>query len=169
MKARLYQSTTRPITFCLVSSTDHITAVTGATPTVVISKDGGAFASPSGAVTEIGNGWYKIAGNATDRNTLGELLVHATATGADPWDEKYVIVAFDPFDSLALGLSRLDLAVSNVAPAVATYVWNEDVSTYGSSTAGEYLTAAFDNSIDILAEVTAPGDGLTLGQFLALK
>ena len=38
-------------------------------------------------MSEIGNGWYALAGNATDRNTAGDLLVHATATGADPADD----------------------------------------------------------------------------------
>lgn len=120
MKARKQSSTSYPINFLLVSSTDHIAAVTGATPTVTISKNGGAFAAPSGAVTEIGNGWYQIAGNATDRNTLGEFIVHATAASADPVDDRYVIVAFDPFDS-NMGAPNLDAAVSSRLPT-ASYI-----------------------------------------------
>lgn len=99
----------------MVSSTDHVTPVTGLSPTVVISKNGGSFASPSGAVTEIGNGWYAIAGNATDRNTLGELLIHATGTGADPVDDRYMITAYNPFDSVRLGLTALPDAAANAA------------------------------------------------------
>ena len=68
----------------MVDSTDHISGKTGLTTTVTISKNGAAFGAPAGAVTEIGSGWYKIAANATDSNTIGSLLVHATATGADP-------------------------------------------------------------------------------------
>lgn len=112
MKQRKQSSTTNPITFLLVSSSDHVTAVTGITPTVTISKNGGSFASPSGAVSEIGNGWYAIAGNATDRNTTGDLLIHATGTGADPCDDRYSIVPWDPFDAAALGLTNLDAAIS---------------------------------------------------------
>jgi hypothetical protein len=99
----------------MVSSTDHVTPVTGLSPTVVISKNGGAFASPSGAVSEIGNGWYAIAGNASDRDTLGELLIHATGTGADPVDDRYMIVAYDPFDSVRLGLTALPNAAADAA------------------------------------------------------
>lgn len=112
MKERKQSSTTHPMPFLLVSSTDHIAPVTGATPTVTISKDGGSFASPSGAVTEIGNGWYKLAGHATDRATLGTFLLHATATGADPADDRYDIVPWDPYDA-NLALTNLDAAVSS--------------------------------------------------------
>lgn len=99
MKLRKQSSTDYPICFLMVDSTDHVTAETGLSPTVTISKNGGSFASPSGTVSEVGSGWYKLAGNATDRNTLGELLIHATATGADPVDDRYEIVAWDPFSA----------------------------------------------------------------------
>lgn len=106
MRERRQSSTTYPLTFLLVSSTDHVTAVTGVSPTVTLSKNGAAFAAAAGAVTEIGSGWYSLAGNATDRNTLGELLLHATATGADPHDAVYAIVPWDPFDA-SLGITAL--------------------------------------------------------------
>ena len=85
----------------MVDSTDHVSPKTGLTPTVTLSKDGGAFAAAAGAVTEISNGRYALAGNAADRNTLGTLSLHATATGADPVDMDFMIVAFDPFSALA--------------------------------------------------------------------
>lgn len=88
--------TAHPLLFLMIDSSDHISGKTGLSPTVTISKNGGSFASPSGAVTEVANGWYKVAGNATDENTLGPLKLHATATGADPCDESYRVVADDP-------------------------------------------------------------------------
>jgi len=106
-------STAQPLLFQLIDSADHIAGKTGATPTVTLSKNGGAFASPAGAVTEISAGWYKVAGNATDTGTLGPLVLHATASGADPVDVVFNVVAFDPQDAAALGLSRLDAAVSS--------------------------------------------------------
>jgi hypothetical protein len=115
MKERKQSSTSYPMCFLMVSSTDHISPVTGITPTVTISKNGESFASPSGAVTEIGSGWYALAGNATDRATLGELLIHATGTGADPVDDRYMIVAYDPFDSVRLGLTSLPNAAADAA------------------------------------------------------
>jgi hypothetical protein len=89
-------STAYPLVFLMIDSSDHISPKTGLSPTVTISKAGGSFASPSGAVSEIGNGWYKVAGNATDTATLGPLLLHATASGADPVDAMYEVVAIDP-------------------------------------------------------------------------
>lgn len=100
-------STAYPLVFLMVDSTDHVSAKTGLSPTVTISKAGGSFASPSGAVTEIGSGWYKVAGNATDSGTLGPLALHATATGADPTDSLYEVVAHDVQDAVHLGLSCL--------------------------------------------------------------
>ena len=98
----LQSSTQAALVFLMVDSTDHITGKTGLTPTVTISKNGGTFASPSGAVTEISGGWYKVAGNATDTNTLGPLALHATATGADPTDVVVGhVVAYDPQSALA--------------------------------------------------------------------
>lgn len=91
-------STAYPLVFFMVDSTDHVTGKTGLTPTVTLSKAGGSFASPSGTVSEIGSGWYQVAGNATDTGTLGALVLHATGTGADPVDQVYEVVAVDPQD-----------------------------------------------------------------------
>lgn len=118
-RARKQNSTGRPITFLLVSSTDHVTPQTGKSPTVTLSKDGGAFGAAAGAVSEVGNGIYALAGNATDRNTLGELVLRATATGCDDVLMPVVIVAADPFDG-NLGLTNLDATVgSRAAPGAA--------------------------------------------------
>lgn len=123
------------MTFLLVSSTDHIAAVTGVAPTVTISKNGAAFGAPAGAVSEIGNGWYALSGNATDRNTLGGLLIHATATGADPVDDRYTVVPWDPFDGAALGLTRIDAAVtSRLATAGYTAPDNASVTAIKGKT-----------------------------------
>ena len=96
MRLLKQSSTAQPLVFLLVQSADHLTGLAGATPTVTLSKAGGAFAAAAGAVTEIGNGLYRVAANATDTNTLGPLYLHATATGADPTDQEYAVVAFDP-------------------------------------------------------------------------
>lgn len=111
-KLRKQSDTTYPLFFFMVDSSDHITGKTGLTPTVTISKNGASFAGVNGAVSEVGLGLYKIAGNATDSNTVGELWIHATGTGADPTDTAYTIVAYDPFDSVRLGLTALPNVVA---------------------------------------------------------
>lgn len=85
------------IVFFMTLSSDHISPATGKSPAVTLSKNGGAFASATGAVTEIANGWYKLAADATDSNTLGALALHATAASCDATDMLVgTIVAFDP-------------------------------------------------------------------------
>lgn len=112
----LQSSTEAVLLFFMVQSSDHITALTGASPTVTISKNGAAFGSPSGTVSEIANGWYKVAGNATDTNTLGPLALHATATSGDPCDLIVaMIVGVDP--------------QATVVPANVTQISGSAVST----------------------------------------
>lgn len=121
MPYQVKQSTTAyPLVFLMIDSTDHISAKTGLSPTVTLSKAGGSFASPSGAVSEIANGWYKVAGNATDTGTLGPLILHASATGADATDMIFEVVAFDPQDTVRLGLTALPNVASGSAGAIPT-------------------------------------------------
>lgn len=100
------------LVFLMIDSTDHISPKTGLTPTVTLSKNGGSFGAAAGAVTEIANGWYKVAANATDANTLGPLVLHATGSGADPVDIMFNVVAFDPGDSVRAGLTAMPNAAA---------------------------------------------------------
>lgn len=57
-------------------------ALTGATVSTFISKDGGAFAATATATaTEVSSGWYKVALTQTEMNA-DEIAFRATATGA---------------------------------------------------------------------------------------
>lgn len=114
-------SATRHIMFLMVDSTDHVTGKTGLTPTVTISKNAAAFASPAGAVTEVSSGWYKLAANATDSNTLGLLALHATGTGADPVDFIAAdVVAYDPDNAVRMGMTALPNAAAEAAGGLYT-------------------------------------------------
>lgn len=84
--AILRQSTAYTRTFLMVLTSDHITGATGKSPTVQLSKAGGAFGAAAGTVTEIGLGWYKVALTTADTNTLGELAYDCSATGCDNTD-----------------------------------------------------------------------------------
>jgi len=116
-KLVLQSTSSDPLFFFLTQSSDHITGLTGATATTTISKNGAAFGAPAGAVTEIANGWYQVAGNATDTNTLGDILLHATATSADPCDMIVAqVVAFNPRNA-NLGLTNVSSNVVQVLGA----------------------------------------------------
>ena len=90
--AILQNNTVEPLRFLLIQSADHITGATGLVPTVTLAKNTGAFGPPAGVVTEVSVGWYQVAPNAVDANTLGPLLLHATAVGADPCDDPFRVV-----------------------------------------------------------------------------
>lgn len=136
----------------MVDSTDHIAPKTGLTPVVTISKNGAAFAAPLGAISEVANGWYKIAGNATDSNTVGSLLIHATASGADPYDVEHEVVVFNVDSAtVTVGTNNDKTGYS----LVAAYDSAKTAAQVGSAMT---LTAAYDKA----KTASAPGDAMTL-------
>lgn len=118
----------RPLFFFMGSTADPLAGVTGLTggsaPAVKITKLGGSAVTPSGAISEVDAtnhpGWYKVAADAGDSDTLGPLLLSATGTGAKPWHDVFEVVAYNPSDAAAAGLTRLDAAVTTrLAPTTA--------------------------------------------------
>lgn len=89
----LKQSTAANAMVFMTSSSDHVSGATGLTLAITASKDGGAFASISPSVTERGNGWYALALTTSHTDTLGDLALHITASGADPTDTLSRVVA----------------------------------------------------------------------------
>lgn len=89
----LTQSAAAHVAILMVDSADHVTPKTGLTPTVTISKNGAAFGALDGSatVTERTLGWYDVYLTAADTDTLGDLVLHAAATGADPSDRLVVV------------------------------------------------------------------------------
>lgn len=85
----------------MADATDHITGKAGLTLAVEASKDGAAFASISPTVTERGSGWYNLALTSSHTDTLGDLVVRATATGADPGERTINVVANVEADTYA--------------------------------------------------------------------
>lgn len=77
-------------------SSDHVTAATGKTVAVKISKAGGAFADPEAGATnatEVSSGWYKVALDSTDSDTTGDLVVRGTATACDDSEQVCQVVS----------------------------------------------------------------------------
>lgn len=112
--AQYKQSVAYTRMFLMVLSSDHVSPATGKTVTVNLSKAGGAFAAAGGVVTEVSNGWYKIALTTTDTNTLGDLVFDCTATGCDNTDFADQVVAFDP--------TNANLGLTNVSANVAQWL-----------------------------------------------
>jgi hypothetical protein len=77
-----------------------------------ISKAGGSESNSAGTATHIANGLFKYEFTAGECDTLGALSVRVAKTGV--YGDVFVsqVVPLDPYDATALGLSRLDAAVS---------------------------------------------------------
>jgi hypothetical protein len=79
------------ITFVMVDSTYTEVPGLGITPIVRVSKAGGGFILGTGAVAEIGNGWYSYVLSALETNTVGPVSVRVTAAGCIQQNLEYVV------------------------------------------------------------------------------
>jgi hypothetical protein len=151
-------STAKALVFFLYDSSDHVTGKAGVTPTVTISKNGGSFASPSGSVTEIANGFYKVAGNATDTNTLGALALYATGTGCDPCAMAYNVVALDP--DLAAAGALMPTTAGRTLVVDASGLADANVVKMGPTGSGTAQTARDIGASVLLSSGTGTGQVL---------
>lgn len=125
------QSTAKRLPFRLVDETDGTTAETGLAGTAVVSlsKNGGAFATGVGTITEVSVGRYYYTPTTSETNTLGFLEYRVTCTGCREFPGLAQVVAYDPEDGASLGLSRLDIVLSTLATAAALTAAAGDVTT----------------------------------------
>jgi len=93
---RLPQSTTFRAAFkAFLVATPTLPGI-GLTIAIVLSKNCGAFANPSGGATtatELANGWYYVDLSTTDMNTRGPLIVRGTELTILPAETLYTIVS----------------------------------------------------------------------------
>ena len=80
---QLIQNTARDIIILMTDISDHITGKTGLTLAITASKNGGAFSTISPTVTERSDGLYTISLTDSHTDTIGDLVLYITATGAD--------------------------------------------------------------------------------------
>lgn len=166
MNVRKQNSTTHPMPFFMASSTDHVTGVTGITPVVTLSLDGGSFAAASGAVTEIGNGWYSLAGNATDRANLGTFILHATGAGADASNSEWTIAPWDVFDG-NLSLTSLNgVTTPGASGGLPLLDSNTTVRSNMVEINGVAASTTGNVQIDMTQSVPTSNTGQTVGDAL---
>jgi len=122
-------SATRPLAFFLVLAADGRTGATGKSPTVTISKNCAAFDTPAGAVSEIGGGWYKVAGDADDSDTAGPLLLHAEAADCDAADHQFEVIEYGIVAEMHLLKAMLaNLIEHDIETGVDTYYDDDGVT-----------------------------------------
>jgi hypothetical protein len=167
-------NTSLPLRFLLVLTSDHITGATGKTPTVTISKnDGSGFASPAGAVSELGNGWYQVAANASDASVLGPLTLHATAAACDPADEEFIVTAAQTATAsvtvrelLTRALKRIKVYGAGETPtaedlADAFWLFNDLIDSFGIESLMKYQMTR--TTFDLNDSQGVPGAPYTVG------
>lgn len=136
---------------------DGKTAETGLTLSQAdfrLSKNGGDFAqkneSSSGTHDELG--YYDVALDTTDTNTLGRLLIAVQESGALPVWKEFMVVTANVYDSLVGGSDYLDVnaaQIEGVDPNVLTAWLNtcsKDTAQAGSSST--ITLAAGESSVD---------------------
>ena len=143
--ASIKQSTAYSRTFLMILSSDHVTGASGKTVGVTISKNGAAFVTPVGSVSEIGSGWYSIALTAADTGTLKDLAFHCTATGCDPTDFCEQVVALDPFTATVNpgsgGIAAASFAASAITSSVlaANAIGSSQIAASGAQKVADEL------------------------------
>lgn len=149
--------------FWMVNDTDYVTAATGKTVSVQLSKAGGALAAASGTVSEIGSGLYKIALDTTDTNTAGELVILATATGCAPWRATlYVIADLNAYNTTDVAITLDDVNCN----MIADYVWRRNTDDIEAASHSNLGAKGRYSPLGVLAKhvhkVTATGGTVTV-------
>jgi len=109
--------------FALINATNG-SALTGATVTARLSIDGGAQATVTGTVSELGNGQYLLAMSQADTNG-NDITFLFTATGAVPVQQTIVTEASTSYRSQAqyitgdMNLTSADVKTSNIIDATS--------------------------------------------------
>jgi hypothetical protein len=162
MEGFLKQNTATNVTVLIVASSDHIAGLTGlaAGLTIYASKAGGTPAAITPTVTELSSsntpGQYKLALTTSHVDTLGELQLHITGSGADPADYKWQVVAVDLADATRLGLAALPNANAGANGGLPTGDGSGRVTVItNSDKAGYSLTTTPATAADVLAQVAA--------------
>lgn len=102
-----------------VDQADGVTPETSLTISqadVRLKKNGGSWAqkSDTNAATHEENGWYEVALNTTDTNTLGELLVAVNESGALPVWRIFQVVPSNVYDAIVAGSDALQVHTNEI-------------------------------------------------------
>lgn len=109
-----------------VDSTDgdtEKTALTIANTDIKVHKAGATTLASknSGGATHISNGIYYAVLDATDTNTLGNLVVHVHVSGALAFRDSYVVLPAVVYDSLVAGSDNLQVDVTQFGGSAGTF------------------------------------------------
>jgi hypothetical protein len=156
---RIPQSQAISIPFRAVLTSDHVSAATGKTIGVTISKNGAGFVNGSAGAqnaTEIGNGAYYVVLTAADTGTLGPFAVLCTGgAGTDDVIINAVVVL-----GTNLGMTALPNVVA--AGSGGLYVRGSGAGAINQAANGQIDV----NLVTVLSQAVTCAAGVTFGAFL---
>lgn len=123
------------------------TALTITQPDIRLKKNGGAWAQKNAAQTLSHEeaGWYEVALNATDTDTLGILIVAIHEAGALPVWREFMVVPANVYESLVLGVEWLEVTTLanrvGISGTTGT-VYKQDDTTSQYTFEGTYTAGA---------------------------
>lgn len=135
-------------------------------PDIRLKKNGGAWAQKNAAQTlsHEENGWYEVALDTTDTNTLGILIVAIHESGALPVWREFMVVPANVYDSMIDGSDNLQVDTVQIEGADAT-------NTIGSSvpSAAAIADAVWDEVLTGASHNDATSAGRRLRQLSAVS
>ena len=153
----------RRIPLYLVDSGDGITpetAVSPGTAELKVSKNGAGEANFGGSWNNVGNGIYYYEATAAELDTVGYLSLRLAVAGVRTFIAVAQVVAFDPYDVAAMGMTNLDAAVSDAATAT-------NVSD-GVDAVADYIDAVLADTIAELPQGQPPKNPTPLQALMLL-
>ncbi len=126
-----------------VDESDGVTAETGLSLAVLVSKNGGAAAArnSSASIVHDLNGYYRVALDATDTAAVGQIRVMASPAGALPVWRDGVVWPAAVYDALIAGTANLP------AEAVAVAAGAIDGDALAVSAGAELADAVWDEAL----------------------
>jgi hypothetical protein len=145
----------------MVDATDGNTAETGLTianTDIDIWKHGATTLADknSGGGSHIAGGIYSAVLDATDTDTPGNLKLFVQVAGALAWEDSYVVLPANVYDSFILGTDLLDINVSQ---------FGGSAGTFASGIPAASLTASAINSVADQVWDEAASGHVTAGSF----
>lgn len=154
------QSTTYNLRVFMVDSSDHVTGKAGLTLTITAAKSGtNALSSITPTVTEIASGWYNLALTTGNTDTVGDMAIHITGTGADPTDTVIVIreqVLGDTLTSNAMQWAGAATATDDIA-LKATLAKTTDITGFNDLSTAQVNAEADTALSDVGLTTTITG------------
>jgi len=135
----------RRVPILLTDAATGTTAQSGVALTTIyayVNSNGGSFSGGAGTVANSGFGQYYYEFDPGEISTLGLAGIHVTALACRDYDAIAQVAAFDMYSASGVGAS---------AYAIAQEVWNTDLVSFPSDTAGQNLYFTYqevDNNLD---------------------